>query len=337
MYFSFNLTLLASGLLASLVTAANSVDVCSSCTYKSVTAALDSLSSDSTTWTISVAPGTYTEQVKIRRSNVILKSSTSGTVQIQYNGMRDTQSSSGTNEESATLSIYGSNVKVYNMIIANIYPQTKNIANLALNLQATQASFYNVKFYGFQDTVLIALGTTSYFKNCYIEGSVDYIWGYGVAYFDATTLGTNKRGGYITAHKRKEASSAGGFYFNGCTVIPTLPSGPLTATADPTQSFTLVSQFPNSYYLGRPWNQYARVVYMNSEIDSHINSAGWSKWSAASPNTDGVLFGEYNNSGAGRWNSTTRVSFASLLTDAEAESYSLSNIFDSISWIDRTA
>ncbi|KAL0094588.1 carbohydrate esterase family 8 protein [Phycomyces blakesleeanus] len=337
MYFSINLVILACGFLGSFVFAANSVDVCSSCTYKSVTSALDSLPADSTVWTISIAPGTYTEQVKISRSNVILKPSASGKVQIQYNGMRDTQTSTGTNEQSATISVYGSNVKIYDMIIANIYPQTTNIANLALNLQATQASFYNVKFYGFQDTVLIATGATSYFKSCYIEGSVDYIWGYGVAYFEATTLGTNKRGGYITAHKRKDATSVGGFYFNGCTVIPTIPSGPLTSTADPSQSFTSASQFPNSCYLGRPWNQYARVVYMNSELYSHINSGGWAKWSTSSPNTDGVLFGEYNNSGPGKWNATTRVSFATLLTETEASSYSLGSIFGSINWIDTIA
>ncbi|KAI9013731.1 pectin lyase fold/virulence factor [Phycomyces nitens] len=334
MYFSFNLTLLASGLLASLVTAANSVDVCSSCTYKSVTAALDSLPSDSTTWTISVAPGTYTEQVKIRRSNVILKPSTSGTVQIQYNGMRDTQSSSGTNEESATLSIYGSNVKVYNMIIANIYPQTRNIANLALNLQATQASFYNVKFYGFQDTVLIALGTTSYFKNCYIEGSVDYIWGYGTAYFDHTTVATNQRGGFITAHNRQTANAAGGFYFNSCTAIATIPSGPLKATADNALSFTSTSQFPESTYLGRPWSKYARVVFIYSDLGAHINPVGWTQWSSSSPNTDGVLFGEYGNTGEGKWNSSTRASFATLLTSSQAASYSVGGVLGTTSWID---
>ncbi|KAL0094589.1 carbohydrate esterase family 8 protein [Phycomyces blakesleeanus] len=334
MHLSLNFLLLASGFLGSVVSAANSINVCSSCTYKTVSAALASLPNNSATWTIYVAPGTYNEQIKIRRSNVILKPSTSGTVQIQHNGMRDTQSSSGTNEQSATLSVYGSNVKVYNMIIANIYPQTRNIANLALNLQATQASFYNVKFYGFQDTVLIALGTTSYFKNCYIEGSVDYIWGYGTAYFDHTTVATNQRGGFITAHNRQTANAVGGFYFNSCTAIATLPSGPLKATANSALSFTSTSQFPQSTYLGRPWSQYARVIFIYSELGAHINPVGWTQWSSSSPNTDGVLFGEYSNTGDGKWNDSSRASFATLLTASQAAYYSIGNVLGSTSWID---
>ncbi|KAI9013732.1 pectin lyase fold/virulence factor [Phycomyces nitens] len=334
MRLSVNALLFISGLVGSVVSAANSVNVCSSCTYKTVSAALSSLPNNGATWTIYVAPGTYNEQVKIRRSNVIIRPSTSGTVQIQHNGMRDTQSSSGTNEQSATLSIYGSNVKVYNMIIANIYPQTRNIANLALNLQATQASFYNVKFYGFQDTVLIALGTTSYFKNCYIEGSVDYIWGYGTAYFDHTTVATNQRGGFITAHNRQTANAAGGFYFNSCTAIATLPSGPLKATANKALSFTSTSQFPKSTYLGRPWSRYARVVFMYSNLGDNITPAGWSTWSSSSPNTDGILFGEYQNNGAGKWNSATRAHFATLLSSEKAATFGVNSVLGSTSWID---
>ncbi|KAI9013730.1 pectin lyase fold/virulence factor [Phycomyces nitens] len=310
-------------------------DVCSICHYKNISSALASLPDGDSTWTIRVAPGTYTEQIKIYRSNVILRPSVLGHVKIQYNGWRDTQTATGTNDGAATLSVYGSNVKVYNMIIVNIYPQTRNIANLALNVQATHASFYNVKFYGFQDTAYIGLNSTSYFKDCYIEGSVDYVYGEGTGYFDGTTLATNRPNSFVTAQKRATGTSEGGFYFNKCHIIPKLPSGPLVKTANNTISFTSPSQFPQSTYLGRPWSKYARVVYMRSKFDANVKFAGWSQWSDVSPNTSDVLFGEYRNYGPGSWNETTRAPFSTLLTDLEAKSYSISNIFDSTSWIDQ--
>ena len=42
----------------------------------------------------------------------------------------------------------------------------------------------------------------------------------------------------------------------------------------------------------------ARVVFTNSVLGSHINPAGWSIWSTATPNTDHVLFAEFGNTGA---------------------------------------
>ncbi|KAI8067029.1 uncharacterized protein B0P05DRAFT_553309 [Gilbertella persicaria] len=67
----------------------------------------------------------------------------------------------------------------------------KGTTHLALDLEGSQAGFYNVKFYGFQDTFLINRGGSGYFKNCYIEGSVDFIWGYGTGYFQGSTIASN--------------------------------------------------------------------------------------------------------------------------------------------------
>jgi pectin methylesterase-like acyl-CoA thioesterase len=190
-----------------------------------------------------------------------------------YNAGHNTQSSSGSDVDSSVVIITGTNVKLYHITIANIFPQTQNYANLALTVQAAEASFYYVKLYGFQDTLLINRGGTSYFKHCYVEGSVDFIWGYGVAYFDSCTIASNAAAS-ITAHNRDSASAVGGFYFNYCSIIATIPSGPLASTASKSLSFSSTSQFSSSCFLGLPWNQYARVVYMNSALGSHIKPAG---------------------------------------------------------------
>ncbi|KAI8078185.1 pectin lyase fold/virulence factor [Gilbertella persicaria] len=331
MQLSLGPLLLLFTLAISLVSAANSVSVCSSCTYKTISAALKALPSGSTTYTINIAPGTYTEQISITRSNVILKNSGSGTVLIQYNAGHDTQSKTGSDTDSAVLTIKGSNVKVYNITFANTYKKT-DAAGLALNLEGAQAGFYNAKFYGFQDTLLINRRGSGYFKKCYIEGSVDFIWGYGIGYFQGCIIASNSRG-FVTAHNRDSSSSVGGFYFNKCIVKATVPSGPLASNYSSTVAFTSISQATHTCYLGRPWNQYARVVFMYSTINSHIYPAGWSQWSNATPNTSSVTFAEYSNNGASAW-SSSRASFAKQLTASEAAQYSAAKVFGSTSWID---
>jgi len=90
--------------------------------------------------------------------------------------------------------------------------------------------------------------------------------------------------------------------------------------------------------LGRPYSQYSIAVYKNSFLDKHISSAGWQVWQTTNPQTDNVLFGEYNNFGPGAWtSSSSRVAFATNLTDNQAAAYDLASVFGSTSWIDMEA
>ena len=87
----------------------------------------------------------------------------------------------------------------------------------------------------------------------------------------------------------------------------------------------------NTYkYLGRPWTEYARVVFQYTTMSNVINSAGWEKWSSSSPNTADVLFGEYDNSGAG--SQGTRASFATKLSSPIAITTILGS--DYANWVD---
>lgn len=66
-----------------------------------------------------------------------------------------------------------------------------------------------------------------------------------------------------------------------------------------------------AYYLGRPWREYARVVFQNTAMSAVINAAGWHIWNDGDEHTCCVLFGEYGNTGAGA--SGSRASFATKL------------------------
>ncbi|KAE8349997.1 pectin lyase fold/virulence factor [Aspergillus coremiiformis] len=296
--------------------------------YSNVTAAIAALPNDGQAYTIYIKPGTYTEQLSITRAGkVTLRGETSfendytqNLVTIQFS--RGELTSAGLDEITPVINAKktdGSGLALYNINFVNTYPQTRNTAALAADFYGSNMAAYGCSFVGFQDTLLANMGT-QVFSNCYIEGSVDFIWGYSTAYFHQCYIATNTPGTCIAAQSRPSSTAAGGYVFDSCYV-------------------TYTSSYGSTYgrsYLGRPYSQYSIAVYMNSYLDKHISSAGWNIWSTSSPNTDHVTFGEYNNSGPGAWNSG-RASFATNLTATQAASYTMSSWIGDTSWLDMTA
>lgn len=58
---------------------------------------------------------------------------------------------------------------------------------VALRISGTKAAFYNSSFYGSQDTLYDHKGL-HYFKNCVIQGSVDFIFGYGRSLYEVSLI-----------------------------------------------------------------------------------------------------------------------------------------------------
>lgn len=80
-----------------------------------------------------------------------------------------------------------------------------------------------------------------------------------------------------------------------------------------------------SYYLGRPWRDFAKTVFVNCFLDNHIRPDGWHNWNK--PQAEHTSFyGEFRSSGPGA-NKDSRVPWSHILTDQEAERYSVQNIF----------
>ncbi|RHZ67191.1 putative pectin methylesterase [Aspergillus thermomutatus] len=296
--------------------------------YANVSQAIAALPNDGQAYTIYIKAGTYTEQISITRAGkVTLRGETSFendytqnlvTIQFSYGVL----TSAGQDE--STPVIYakktdGSGLALYNINFVNTYPQTKNTAALAADFYGSNMAAYGCSFIGYQDTLLANKGT-QVFSNCYIEGSVDYIWGFSTAYFHQCYIAANTAGACIAAQSRSSSTAAGGYVFDSCYV---------------TYTNTYGTTFGQTY-LGRPYSQYSIAVYMNSYLDKHINSAGWSIWSTSAPQTDYVTFGEYNNSGPGAW-SSSRASFATNLSADAASAYTLSSWIGDTTWLDMTA
>ncbi|KAG9081296.1 hypothetical protein FRC06_005660 [Ceratobasidium sp. 370] len=271
--------------------------------YSTLTAAL----ADTSSSVYFVYATTITERVVITRSSITIYGQTSNALTYSSNTVTITNnipaSTAGSNEASATISVKGTDVKLYNLNIANTYGQGSQA--IALSIGATRFGGYGLKLTGYQDTLLANEGL-EFIGKSYISGATDFIFGQRASLWitgsTIETVGT----GWITASGRS-SDDANYYVIDKCTITGT-----------------------GTQYLGRPWRNYARVIFQNSVLGSQIQAAGWTQWSSSTPNTDHILFGEYNNSGAGAWQSG-RASFATKLSAG----LSLDTVFGgSTSWVD---
>lgn len=142
-----------------------------------------------------------------------------------------------------------------------------------------------------------------YYKDSYIEGTTDFIFGAATALFENCII-MSLRNSYITAASTPEEKPFG-FVLKHCTLL-----GNENAT---------------SVYLGRPWRPWARTVFIHTMMDKHIHPAGWHNWNNVS-NEDTAFYAEYMTHGV---DVTQRVSWSRQLTEVEAELYTMENIFAS--------
>ena len=119
---------------------------------------------------------------------------------------------------------------------------------VACFVSADRAFFKNCRFLGYQDT-LYTYGKHSrqYYEDCYIEGTVDFIFGWSVAVFNRCHI-HSKRDGYVTAPLQIKAKVWICLY--DCRL-----------TADPDVA---------KVYLSRPWRPYAQAVFIRCELGKHI-------------------------------------------------------------------
>lgn len=174
---------------------------------------------------------------------------------------------------------------------------------VGLESDGDKASFYNCRIVGNQD-ILFTNNDNSrqYYKDCYIEGTTDFIFGSSTVWFERCHI-HSKKNSHVTAASTPQQHQFG-YVFSDCIL-----------TGDTTL---------HSVSLGRPWRQYANVAYIHCYIGPHIKPEGWSNWN----NTDNyktTRYSEYKNYGPGA-NISSRVSWSHQLTDEEVKKYTLKNV-----------
>ncbi|WP_082220409.1 pectinesterase family protein [Domibacillus robiginosus] len=153
----------------------------------------------------------------------------------------------------------------------------------------------------------------SLFQNCYIEGDIDFIFGSATAVFQSCEIFSLDRqeetNGYITAASTPEGQPFG-YVFLDCR---------LTSEAK-----------PETVYLGRPWRDFARTVFINCWMGAHIKREGWHNWDKAQAETT-VFYAEYGSRGPGG-NRNNRVEWAKELSAQEASLYTPEHILHLKEW-----
>lgn len=197
---------------------------------------------------------------------------------------------------------------------------------VAVRSSADLSTFYRCSFEGYQDT-LYAHSLRQFYRECDIYGTVDFIFGNAAVVFQNCNiyprLPMNGQFNAITAQGRTDPNQNTGITIHECTITA---AGDLASSNGNTKT-----------YLGRPWKKYSRTVYMQSYIDSLVDTSGWRQWDGDFA-LDTLYYAEYENRGPGS-DTTNRVTwpgFQVLVNATDALNSTVSNFLIGDEWLPPT-
>ncbi|KAK7956438.1 uncharacterized protein PG986_005660 [Apiospora aurea] len=333
--------------------------------FTAIQSAIASLPHDDTAHTILIAPGTYTEQLNVTRPGPLtllgqtsapspngsapyadVHSDTDHANEVTVVWSRANPDSTGKITDNAVTSVLtvaptweaaltgtGRDFRLYNIDLRNLASDRSVGPALALGVGYARASFYGCGLYSFQDTVYVGKRGSAFFYDCVVAGEVDFLYGFGTAWVERSTLALRNCGGGITAWKGTNTTFPNkyGAYVSSSRVI----------AANSAIGAAVEGQCP----LGRPWNALHRSVFINSYLDASILPAGYIKWQDTDPRFDAAttLEAVYRNQGPGYDEAAMKASIVTtVLNETSVEPYTRPrDVFmgwegepDDLSWID---
>lgn len=246
--------------------------------YTTVQAAIDAAPADRISpWLIFIKAGTYKEHVDIPENKPYLHFIGQGKDVVE---ITDDKLCGGDNalhvDLGATFVARSSDLYFEGISFVNSYGVEQNAGPqaLALNTKNDRVVFKDCGMYSYQDTWITPSlsNCRGYVKNCFIEGAVDFIYNNGDYFFDECTLNiVRKEGGYIVAPSHDADSKWGYVFMNNTITAPGVPS-------------------ETSVWLGRPWHNQPKTVFINTTAEVTIPATGWYETMGGIP----AVFAEYN-------------------------------------------
>lgn len=275
--------------------------------FTSVQAAINSVARSNTTPTmIRIAPGTYSEKLVVDRPHVTLcgQAGRAETTVLTYGDNANTSNGAGGTlgtSGSFSVNISASDVSAENITFAN--STGPGVQAVALLVTGSRVQFRHCRALGYQDTLYVK-GGTQYFRDCTIEGSVDFIFGGATAVFEDCTMHNAAGGSAITAPSTDESAPFGIVFLGGrATAAGSVRSG--------------------SVALGRNWRPYGATTYLGTELGAHIAPVGWVRMGDNTLAT--ARFAEHMTTGPGA-KPSQRAPESSQLSAAEAARYTVENM-----------
>ncbi|KAJ0031884.1 hypothetical protein Pint_13607 [Pistacia integerrima] len=203
---------------------------------------------------------------------------------------------------SATVAVVGTGFLARDITIQNAAGPSKHQA-VALRVGADFSAFYRCGFIAYQDTLYVH-SLRQFFVNCYIAGSVDFIFGNSAVVIQNTDIHARRPGdkqkNMVTAQGRDDPNQNTGIVIQKCRI---------GATSD----------------------------LLPTEISDVINPAGWFEWDGDFA-LDTLFYAEYANTGPGA-DTSNRVTWKGyrVITDAsEVEMFTAENFISGGSWLSST-
>ena len=284
--------------------------------FKTIQEAINSAENGTSTRTkILIKAAVYKEKIIIpdTKGAILMEGENPENTIITYDDFASKKNSEGKDigtTNSSTIFIYSNDFTAKNISFENSSGKVGQA--VAVLTSGDRIAFENCKFLGNQDTLYLkgvqdlenkTKPSRNYFKNCYIEGTTDYIFGAGTAVFEDCTIYSKESASYVTAASTPQENEFGFVFI---------------------QSKIIGNAKENSVYLGRPWRPFAKTVYIDCKLNSTIKPEGWHNWSK--PEAEKTTFyAEYNSKGAGA-NIAKRVSWSHQLTKEESKKYTSQNI-----------
>lgn len=291
--------------------------------------------------TIYIAEGIYQEKIFCEKKNITLIGAGPDKTIIQWGDFGFKLHPDGRKYgtfRSYTAFFAGRVVTVKNLSIMNTSGDNRVAGQaVAAYVDAEVASFHNVHFDSYQDTLFCAplpdsereaggffgpriytprKASFGFYHNCKISGNIDFIFGGGDVLFHECEIISKSVDqdsvGYVAAPSGKKEGA--GFVFSNC-------------------QFSTLNCTKGSVYLARPWREEGKVALLNCYLDGHIHEAGWSAWNP----DDGLetnsrtTFIEFNSHGPGA-HTSKRVKWAKSLDQNASKQFNETIEFAAKAW-----
>lgn len=298
---------------------------------------------------IELAPGVYREKLTLEKSFVTLTGmgeAPSDTI-ITYDDFGNDTMPDGTRRgtfRSYTLFVHAADVTLRNLTVENASGDSDTHGQ-AIALYAECDRFFadSCRLLGHQDTLFTGplppkelqpngfLGPTQfaprvngrqYYRNCYICGDVDFIFGSATAYFEHCTLESLRRS-KVNDDALPAVSDAELLSPEGYVTAASTPEGQEYGYVFADCEFTSPDCPPASVYLGRPWRDYAKTVLIGCALGSHIHPAGFHDWNKTHARAS-IFYAEYKSHPQVSYD--TRAEFVHMLGATDAAHFSRENV-----------
>lgn len=197
---------------------------------------------------------------------------------------------------------------------------------VALRSGSDLSAFYQCSFVGYQDTLYVH-SLRQFYRECDIYGTIDFIFGNAAVVFQTSNLYARKpnsnQKNIFTAQGREDPNQNTGISILNCKVA---------AAAD---LIPVKSSFQT--FLGRPWKEYSRTVFLRSYIDDLVDPAGWLEWNASFALST-LYYREYMNRGPGS-NTSARVTWPGYritTNSTEASQFTVGAFIQGNTWLNST-